>query len=151
MVKYLKQVNPAEEEMIISSELKHLPHIEDLSRHITERMGFDEDQEANLAIALTEVVNNAITHGNQNDPQKKVTIRITYEKQAVIISITDEGKGFDPTQLPNPTNAQNIWREHGRGIFLIRNLIDEVDIQPSPNGTKVILREHLHKNKTDKI
>ncbi len=150
MVKYLRKVGTDEEEMVISSELKHLPHIEDLSRHITKRMGFNEEQETNLAIALTEVVNNAITHGNKSDPQKKVTIHINYKANEVIISIMDEGEGFDPSQLPNPTHAQNIWREHGRGIFLIRNLIDEVDIQPSPNGTRVILKEYLHKEKSDR-
>ena len=59
--------------------------------------GFNEDQSDNMAIALTELVNNAILHGNKQDPEKKVTLKVKYHKDHVLVSIRDEGGGFDPT------------------------------------------------------
>ncbi|NIU01944.1 MAG: ATP-binding protein, partial [Nitrosopumilaceae archaeon] len=53
------------------------------------------------------------------------------------VFVLDEGSGFNPDELPNPTNPQNIWKEHGRGIFLVQNLIDEVDFQRTPEGMKI--------------
>lgn len=144
---HLKKISKNEEELVIKSDLTNLPQVEKLSQHITDKMGFNEEQAVNLAIALTELVNNAIVHGNKNDPSKKVVVHVVYTADHVQITVADEGEGFEVSEVPNPLNAQNLWKEHGRGIFLVRNLIDSVEFVPTEKGTKVVLKEYVsHKN-----
>ncbi len=105
----------------------------------------DTDQTDNMAIAVTELVNNAIMHGNKQDPQKMVRILAVYQTDRVVVTIEDEGEGFDPEEIDNPTDPQNLWKQNGRGVFLVKNLIDEVEIVSSSQGAKVVLTEFLNK------
>ncbi|MCB0294946.1 MAG: ATP-binding protein, partial [Calditrichaeota bacterium] len=78
-----------------------------------------------------------------HDPNKNVTIRVRYEEDRVIVSVIDQGPGFDPKGVANPTAPQNLWKQNGRGIFLVKNLIDEVEIIPTGEGTEVVLTEYI--------
>lgn len=131
------------DELVIASDTANLPAVEEFTVNLCKKAGLTEDQSDNMAIAITELVNNAILHGNKQDPNKKVTIRANYEPKCVKVAVIDEGDGFDPTQLANPTDPQNLWKQNGRGVFLVRNLIDEVEIMPSDTGTVVLLTEFL--------
>ena len=87
----------------------------------------NEDSYGNILVALTEALSNAIHHGNKSNPEKSVDI--SFEAQAeekLLFTIKDEGDGFDPDSLPDPTDPENLEKPHGRGVFLMRNLADEV-------------------------
>lgn len=114
-------------------------------------MGLSKDQLADVAISVTEVVNNAIVHGNKNDPQKKVTLRIMVDKSSVTIEVEDEGQGFNPCCLPCPITEENLLKEVGRGVFIVRSLMDKVDYIFKPEGgTIVSLKKYLKKDKKSK-
>ncbi len=88
-------------------------------------------------MALTEAVNNAIYHGNQSNPNKLIEISFISTPDLVSFIVKDEGNGFSHTNLPDPTNPENIEKPNGRGVFLMRNLADNVSFEE--NGSKVTL------------
>lgn len=96
-----------------------------------------EDHYGNILIAVTEAVNNAIQHGNGGDDSKNVSISALMNDKELRIVIQDEGKGFNFDSLPDPTAPENIEKETGRGIFLMKSLTDEVIFEDG--GSKVIL------------
>lgn len=130
-----------QDQLIIASDFDNLPVVETFIQHLCKRATLDDDQSDNMAIAITELVNNAIIHGNQQDATKTVTIVAHYHDDRVEIAISDQGGGFDPTQIANPTDPQNLWKQSGRGVFLVKNLIDQVEIQSDNGGTTVTLTE----------
>jgi serine/threonine-protein kinase RsbW len=149
MTKEKKKSNSHEQELVISSDLDNLKKVEKFSQRLCHKIGLDDEQSDNMAIALTELAINAITHGNNGDKNKKVRFLAVLKDDRVEVSITDEGGGFDPAKLPDPTNAQNIWKEHGRGIFLVRNLIDEVTFHRTGGGMKILLTEYLRQKSSN--
>lgn len=90
-----------------------------------------------LKLALEEALVNAVKHGNQNDPCKKVTVQYRVNDARVDVSIEDQGPGFNPAELPDPTSAEHLEDSHGRGILLMRAYMNNVVY--SPNGTRVTL------------
>ena len=149
MNKKNEKLNSHKQELIISSDLDNLKKVEKFCLKICHEVGFSDERCDNMAIALTELAINAIMHGNKEDKRKKVTIHSVLKDDKIEVSITDEGGGFDPEKLPNPTNPQNIWKEHGRGIFLVQHLIDEVVFQKTGEGMKIILTEYLQKKNSN--
>jgi serine/threonine-protein kinase RsbW len=141
-----KQSGGSQEELIISSDFANLPKVEQFTLALCKKANLDDDQSDNMAIAITELVNNAIIHAHKQDSSKKVVVRVRYQQDRVVVAIVDEGPGFDPDEVANPTDPQNLWKQNGRGIFLVRNLIDEVEINSSPQGTEVVLTEYINKN-----
>ncbi len=91
------------------------------------RHNVHESLYGNVLIALTEAVNNAIHHGNRLDPSKTVTFAYQLHKDRLVFTVQDQGPGFDFTNLPDPTDPQNIEKPHGRGVFLMKALADEVE------------------------
>jgi serine/threonine-protein kinase RsbW len=91
--------------------------------------GFPDDLMADVAVSVSEVVNNAIIHGNGRNPGKQVTLDLEIKPDRVRISVQDEGEGFDPDALPDPVAADNLMREVGRGLFIVRAYMDEVHFQ----------------------
>ena len=94
-------------------------------------------ENGNILVAITEAVNNAIYHGNQANPKKNIDIFFKSFPDHVSFIVKDEGKGFNYDSLPDPTNPENIENPNGRGVFLMRNLADNVSFEE--NGSKVIL------------
>ncbi len=119
----------------IGSDVKYMLEVEGLIDEVCSSYELNEDHYGNILIAVTEAVNNAIVHGNLNDEEKKVTIEANKQDKEVVFIISDEGKGFDYTNLPDPTAPENIEKPDGRGIFLMKNLSDEVSFDL--NGSKV--------------
>jgi serine/threonine-protein kinase RsbW len=101
------------------------------------RHGVHESRYGNILIALTEAVNNAIHHGNALDPSKAVTVGYEVQDERILFLVRDQGPGFDFNHLPDPTDPQNIEKPHGRGVFLMRALADEVAF--SDNGATVVM------------
>ena len=94
----------------------------------------------NLRTALAEALANAIRYGNNLNPAKLVEIRVTVAAAVVEVRVTDEGGGFDPARLPDPTTPDNIEREDGRGLFVIRHLVDQVTFNKRGNVVCLTLR-----------
>lgn len=124
------------EELSIPSSFDFMPRVESLIDTVCFRMGVGESF-GNVLIAVTEAVNNAIMHGNKNNGNAQVFIKSAEGDQSFCFSIEDEGIGFDFTALPDPTAPENIEKENGRGIFLMKNLADEVEFEN--NGKRVTI------------
>lgn len=111
----------------ITSKIENISIVERMIDDICEEYGVGEDYYGNILIAMTEAVNNAISHGNRLDEEKKVKIRFSAEEEALKFVIEDEGPGFDYENLPDPTSPENIEKPNGRGVFLMKNLADEIE------------------------
>jgi serine/threonine-protein kinase RsbW len=93
-------------------------------------------KEDDIELALTEALANAVVHGAKEDPSKTVECIVACDEQrGMLIMVRDPGPGFDPKSIPNPCNGSNIYSNHGRGIFLINQLMDEVAFHK--NGTEI--------------
>lgn len=103
-------------------------------------VGFDDDRlRLNLRVGLTEALANAMLYGNNRDPRKHVRVEAQFSPERITIRVTDEGRGFDPHQLRDPTAPANVQRTGGRGIFLIRKLMDRVEFNEQGNSVLMIL------------
>ena len=101
----------------------------------------DDDVE-DIQLVLQEALLNAILHGNRSDPEKFVRLCVAIEEQGeILIVVKDSGSGFDPSAIPDPTAEENVYREGGRGMYLIRHLMDKVEYRFG-EGTTLIMR-HL--------
>lgn len=99
--------------------------VESFIENAGDKVKITENVYGNVLVSVTEAVNNAIVHGNKEDKNKKVKIKLLKNKKSVRFVIEDEGVGFDFDSLPDPTNPENINKVKGRGIFLIKNLADK--------------------------
>ncbi len=108
------------------------------------QLSISEDDSHWIGIAVREAVANAIKHGNQDDPGKKVEIDFGLEGDEVVVRVADEGTGFDPRTLPDPRSPENLMRPNGRGIFFMRRFMDDIDYTFRPGGgTIVTLRKRI--------
>jgi len=125
---------------IVESKVEAIsPVVEDLMRAIKDHQCL-HDKEFELETAMRESLANAIVHGNQKDPRKHVRICCACQKDGgVLIVVKDEGAGFDPSTVPSPVTGQNIFLSHGRGIYLLNLLMDEVHFEKG--GTEIHLRK----------
>ena len=106
---------------------------------IAKKMSFSSSDVDNIAIATTEAVSNAIIHGNKEDADKKVIIEVYPEADRIIITVQDEGEGFNPESVEDPLRPDNLLRERGRGIFILRSLMDQVEYSFPQRGTRVTM------------
>lgn len=98
------------------------------------RSGITEDAAFGIDMAVREAVTNAVVHGNQKDENKTVDVTLKSSPDAVEISVHDQGTGFNPETVPDPTAEENILKASGRGIFFMRSFMDEVDWLIRPGG-----------------
>jgi serine/threonine-protein kinase RsbW len=105
--------------------------------------GVDESVIADIAISVSELVNNAIMHGNRREADKMVSVRVSRTNGNVSISVTDQGGGFDPMSVKNPIDDGNLMKEVGRGIFIVHALMDSVEITPTDTGTTVTIGKNV--------
>ena len=108
------------------SVMENIRLVESFIDNAKERFHISDDVYGNIMVAVTESVNNAIIHGNHNDISKTVWLSLMNENAKLKCTIEDEGTGFDFDNLPDPTAPENINKVGGRGVFLIKNLSDEV-------------------------
>ncbi len=131
-------------EVILESNLKNVEVAEETARSVSARAGFDEEAGFQIEMAVHEAVINAIHHGNQHDPRKKVHVKFLISENSLEIHVRDEGKGFDPGALPDPLAKENLLNISGRGILLVRKFMDEFRVENFPGrGTEVIMVKHL--------
>jgi len=115
------------QQLELPSAIEGIHIIEKLIETICSTYKLNEDDYGNILVAVTEAVNNAIYHGNQADPSKKVHVGFKSSATTISFSVRDEGPGFDFDNLPDPTNPENLEKPSGRGIFLMKHLADDVE------------------------
>lgn len=125
--------------VILASQPEAIEEIERLAANAATLAGFSQEEQDSLAIAVTEIANNAIVHGNKKNAGKKVFVHIAVNGGEVRMTVRDEGKGFEPDKLSNPLEPENLLRESGRGVFIVRSLMDEVLYDFSQGGTQVTI------------
>lgn len=109
------------------------------------KAGFNcERRRFRLQVGVSEALANAVSYGNAHDPRKLVRVELRITRDAIIIKVTDEGQGFDPTTIPDPTLPANLPRTGGRGIFLIRQLMDRVEFNESGNSITMVLHRERY-------
>lgn len=121
--------------------IENIQVIESFIDNAKEEFEINDDLYGNIMISVTECISNAIVHGNQSNPDKMVHLQLHMEPGLLSCSIEDEGKGFDFSNLPDPTEPENIEKLGGRGIFLMRHLSDEVKFEEG--GKKTLLSFYL--------
>ncbi len=129
--------------LVVRSELIHISKIERFLMKVNRLLHLDEVQFNKLFIATTEAVNNSILHGNKSDPKKRVTVICEIGARTLTIRVRDEGRGFHQGRLRNPLLKENLLRENGRGIFLMRTLMDNVGYSVTPEGAEVVMKLRL--------
>lgn len=127
----------------VPSDTQFLTDVDVFIEGILRGFGVNESLIADIAISVSELVNNAITHGNKASRQKYVEIEIKRNGDAVAISVADQGGGFDPDTVADPLAEENLLKEVGRGIFIVRSLMDKVEIKPNDHGTTVTITKAI--------
>jgi serine/threonine-protein kinase RsbW len=131
--------------LTLPSDQKHIGRVEGFLKKVRRSTPLDEIQFHKLMVSLTEAVNNAIVHGNRLDSEKKVTVRCEVLPGWLLLVVGDEGKGFKPATIRNPLSKQNLLRTSGRGVFLMRTLMDRVEFDIDESGSRVCLWLNLSK------
>jgi len=131
-------------EVDIPSDVQYIERVVELVRRECEAMRYAHRQIAlNVPVALTEALSNAILRGNGDDPAKHVRVRASVSAENLVIEVLDEGRGFDLEQCSvDPTTPENLGREYGRGLYLMRKLMDSVERfeEDHRNGVRLTLR-----------
>ncbi|MBL4560443.1 MAG: ATP-binding protein [Labilibaculum sp.] len=128
----------SEKLLIFPSELENITRVERLIDEISSSHNLSSEVYGKISVAIIEAVNNAILHGNQLDINKKVKIEYDIDDESISFVVGDEGKGFDFSNIPDPTLPENLEKTHGRGIFLMNHLAD--DIEFAENGAIVEMK-----------
>lgn len=124
----------------IESNIHNLRIIENAIDDVIGEIGIKQEDYGKILVSTLEAVNNAITHGNRSREEKMVDIEISFRKEKLRIKITDEGMGFIPERVPDPTTPQNIEAVNGRGIFLMSRLADEVKYSKKGNSVTMLFK-----------
>ncbi len=135
---------PTTQKIDFPSRTENLTLIEKMVDEVCEEHKINEDYYGNILIALTEAVNNAIQHGNKKDSNKMISVAYQSNAKKLVFTVKDEGEGFDYDNLPDPTEPANLEKTNGRGVFLMRNLADEVSFYDE--GSKVELNFNISAN-----
>src|SRR6201987_2699899 len=127
----------------LESSLDSVNKVEETAEQMAKKAGVDEDELFKITMAVREAAVNAVLHGNAYDPDKRITASFENTGDSLVIRITDQGKGLDPSTLPDPLAPENLFRGSGRGIFFIRSFMDEVHFKQLHPGTELTLIKHL--------
>ena len=127
-----------------TSTFEMLDFVQVVSDHVGQSVGLDDDTQHYVSVAIRECVINAIKHGNAGDPGKHVFVEFSTAKAAqknlenggtfLTIRVRDQGPGFDPDTVADPLAPENLLKASGRGIFLIRSFMDDVQLERAPEG-----------------
>ena len=132
--------SPLPHTLVLSSERKSISFVEPFLSSLPECRSIEETRWFNILIAVTEAVNNAIIHGNKSNPAKQVTLTVGIDGEDIVISVLDEGIGFNPASIRDPREPENLLLEGGRGVFLIQALTKKVEYPVTPAGSLIVMR-----------
>lgn len=123
----------------IESNPNNLITVEEFVNYFAKDIGIDEEKMNGLMLSVTEATTNAIIHANKCDLNKLVKISARIDNGKLIITVKDEGVGFDPARIPDPTEPDNLLKDSGRGVYLMRFYMDDLKYNVTPTGTETIL------------
>lgn len=142
--------NTSSETTRVDKHLESVLESADVAEHIVteaaRQAGFDEEELHKLGMAVRESIVNAVVHGNRYNARKKVHLSVADGPDYLAVTIRDEGEGFDLSALPDPLAEHNLLQQSGRGLFLIRSFVDELQVRRmTPRGTEVRLVKYIAK------
>ena len=124
----------------IESSINNLRIVENTIEEVMNEIGITEENYGKILVSILEAVNNAIMHGNRYETDKFVDVEISYRNEKLKIKVSDEGKGFVPEEVPDPTIPQNLESLNGRGIFLMSKLADEIKYSKRGNAVTMVFK-----------
>jgi len=133
-------------EELLESTLESVDQAEETVLRVATGMGFDEDDRHRIGIAVRECMVNAVVHGNRYHSRKKVHLTVSRMAERLEIVVGDEGGSFDVSKLPDPLADENLLRQSGRGLLMMKAFMDEFEVRPrEPQGTEVRMVKYLAK------
>jgi serine/threonine-protein kinase RsbW len=138
---------PGRRSFELSSTMESVCEVEAAADKMAEEAGLTDDDRFHVTMAVREAAVNAVLHGNEYDPGRKIAVGLENTGKSLVFTIADQGKGFIPDEVPDPLAPENLLRGTGRGIFLIRQLMDEVHFRQLHPGTELTLIKHLGPDK----
>ncbi len=130
-------------EVTLETRLDSVTVAENICARAAESAGFCEDDCYKLSLAVREGVVNALRYGNEEQCHKKIHVSFAVENGKFVVCIADQGRGFDPSSLPDPLADDNLLKTSGRGVFLMRTIMDEWDVERSDSGAEVVMAKRL--------
>jgi serine/threonine-protein kinase RsbW len=134
----------------MESTLDSVNKAEEMAEQQAARAGLDVDTRSGVSMAVREAMINAVLHGNAYDTAKRVNLSFQQNGQELIVTISDEGRGFVPDEVPDPLAPENLLKTSGRGIFLMRAFMDEVRFRKLYPGTEITLIKRLQSSELDR-
>ena len=129
---------------VLDSTLESVDHVESLALDVAEKVGFRGVSLDHIVLAVHETIANAVIHGNRYSSEKKVSVAISIIENQFKVTIGDEGEGFDPRTINEPSSLHELLRASGRGVYLSRSLMDEYKVQlRDTGGAEVTLIKYL--------
>ncbi len=128
----------------LDSTLESVNQAEEVATKVAQQAGFALEEAVYIAMAVREATVNAVLHGNAYDPGKQIELGFEQTACDLVVTVRDHGKGLHLESLPNPLAPENLLKQSGRGIFLMRSFMDEVSIRKAEPGTEVRMTKHLH-------
>jgi serine/threonine-protein kinase RsbW len=136
--------NAWEIRLVVPSRIESLSVMNAVAEEVAQQLDFDEEAQNAITISVIEAGTNAIHHGNLEDAALPTEVLFRRENGALVILIRDQGKGFDVANVKNPLDRKNLFAESGRGVFILRSFMDEVDFRFGPErGTECRLVKYL--------
>ncbi len=120
--------------LVLASRFENIEVAERALRDLCDQAGCDGDDLYWVVTALREALANAVRHGNRSKPERRVFVDYSVDPSMVTIQVEDEGEGFDPATIPDPTDPENLLRPNGRGIFYMQQFMNQVEFGQAPNG-----------------
>jgi len=134
----------------IESDPNNLITVEEFVNYFCKDVKLPEEKLSDVLLAVTEATTNAIIHANKSDASKKVIIDVEINDSKLIVKVKDEGEGFDPGEIPDPTEPENLLKDHGRGVYLMKVYMDDLEYKRTPTGMLTILTLNLWSHITNK-
>lgn len=123
----------------IESDPNNLITVEEFVNYFCKDLKLSDEKLANVLLAVTEATTNAVIHANKSNLNKKVTIDVHVEDSKLIMKVKDEGEGFNPDMIPDPTEPENLLKDSGRGLYLMKIYMDELKYNHTPTGMETVL------------
>ncbi len=139
-------VDTPSQNLTIRSSVNELKRVADFTENIGEQLGLSEDIIDDISIAVSEAVNNAIKHGNKNNESKAIEISYKNEKEKIIVYVKDNGVGFEIDKISDPRTSENLLKDSGRGILIMKSLMDDVVVTSYNHGTEVQLVKYINRS-----
>lgn len=145
-----RRAKPGRVQIDIQSSFEMVDLVQVVFESLSSQVGFDTDSAHWMSVAIRESVTNAVRHGNKLDSSKRVIVYFEYKAPEFTVVVEDEGEGFNPERVPDPLAEENLLRASGRGIFFMKNFMDEVSYRFEPNrGTRVTMMKRVNDAKPD--